>query len=92
MDEGDDEPVHFWTHVLTALHGTGDEISAAAPQALDGVGISAVDVALPVPVNELGASAVRRVLVPDDYHVLADPRIRAAVEYLVTYLPLRCGW
>jgi LuxR family transcriptional regulator, maltose regulon positive regulatory protein len=87
LDEDDDEPVRFWTYVLTALHGTGDAISAAALQALDGVGISAVDVALPVLLNELGASVVRHVLVLDDYHVLADPRIHEAVEYLVTYLP-----
>src|SRR5689334_2922885 len=59
LDESDDEPVRFWTYVLTALHGTGDDISAAALQALDGVGISAVDVALPVLLNELDASAVR---------------------------------
>ena len=47
----------------------------------------AVDLALPMLLNELAASAAQHVLVLDDYHVLADPRIHEAVEYLVTYLP-----
>jgi LuxR family maltose regulon positive regulatory protein len=87
LDESDDEPVRFWRYVLTALHGASGEISADPLQALDGVGLSAVDLALPMVLNELAATDVRHVLVLDDYHVLTDPRIHEAVEYLVTYLP-----
>ena len=87
LDESDDEPVRFWSYVLTALHGASDEISAGPLQALDGAGIAPIDLALPMLLNELAASAVPHVLVLDDYHVLTDPRIHEAVEFLVTYLP-----
>lgn len=87
LDESDDEPVRFWSYVLTALHGVSGEISVGPLQALDGAGIAPTDLALPMLLNELAVSAVPHVLVLDDYHVLADPRIHEAVEFLVTYLP-----
>ncbi|MCX5269434.1 LuxR C-terminal-related transcriptional regulator [Streptomyces sp. NBC_00199] len=87
LDESDDEPVRFWSYVLTALRGAGGVISAGPLQALDAAGVSPVDLALPMLLNELAASEVAHVLVLDDYHLLADPRIHEAVEYLVAYLP-----
>jgi LuxR family maltose regulon positive regulatory protein len=87
LDENDDEPARFWSYVLTALRGVSDEISEGPLQALDGAGSAPTDLALPMLLNELAATAVQHVLVLDDYHVLADPRIHEAVEFLVTYLP-----
>jgi LuxR family maltose regulon positive regulatory protein len=87
LDESDDEPVRFWRYVLTALHRVSDEISEGPLQALDGAGITPTDLALPLLLNELAASTQSHVLVLDDYHLLADPRIHEAVEFLVTYLP-----
>ncbi|WP_406157531.1 LuxR C-terminal-related transcriptional regulator [Streptomyces sp. NBC_00882] len=87
LDESDDEPVRFWRYVLTALHNTGEEISTGPLQALAAADVSPIDLALPMLLNELAASEVPHVLVLDDYHLLADPRIHEAVEYLVAYLP-----
>ncbi|WP_327188153.1 helix-turn-helix transcriptional regulator [Streptomyces sp. NBC_01334] len=87
LDESDDEPVRFWSYVLTALRDAGGVISAGPLQALDAAGVSPIDLALPMLLNELAVSEVAHVLVLDDYHLLADPRIHEAVEYLVAYLP-----
>ena len=87
LDEGDDEPVRFWSYVFTALRGVSDEISVGPLHALDGADVSPVDLALPILLNELAASAVPHVLVLDDYHLLTDPQIHEAVEFLVSYLP-----
>ncbi|WP_327188149.1 helix-turn-helix transcriptional regulator [Streptomyces sp. NBC_01334] len=87
LDESDDEPVRFWSYVLTALHNAGDAISAGPLQALDAAAVAPIDLALPMLLNELAASEVAHVLVLDDYHLLTDPRIHEAVEYLVAYLP-----
>ena len=46
-----------------------------------------MDLALPMLLNELAASSGQHVLVLDDYHVITDPRIHEAVEFLVAYLP-----
>ncbi|MFJ3894820.1 LuxR C-terminal-related transcriptional regulator [Streptomyces sp. NPDC090083] len=87
LDESDDEPVRFWSYVLTALHNAGGTISTGPLEALDAAGVPPVDLALPMLLNELAASELPHVLVLDDYHLLGDPRIHEAVEYLVTYLP-----
>jgi LuxR family maltose regulon positive regulatory protein len=87
LDEGDDEPVRFWSYVLTALRGVSDEISVGPLRALDAADVSPVELALPMLLNELAASAVQHVLVLDDYHLLTDPRIHEAVEFFVSYLP-----
>ncbi|MDX2546300.1 LuxR C-terminal-related transcriptional regulator [Streptomyces sp. WI04-05B] len=87
LDESDDEPVRFWSYVLTALHNAGGAISTGPLQALDATAVAPVDLALPMLLNELAASDVPHVLVLDDYHLLTDPRIHEALEYLVAYLP-----
>ena len=87
LDESDDESVRFWTYVLTALSGTGSDVGAAPLRALDAAGVSPVELALPMLLNELAATQERLVLVLDDYHVLGDPLIHEAVEFLVSYLP-----
>ena len=89
LDESDDGPTRFWSYVLTALHASGD-ITDAPLRALGAAGVPAVDLALPMLLNELAATTARHVLVLDDYHVLTDPRIHEAVEYLITYLPPHC--
>lgn len=87
LDENDDEPARFWTYVLTALRDVSDDISREPLDALGATDLPAVDLALPVLLNELAASTAPHVLVLDDYHVLADPRIHEAVEFLTAYLP-----
>jgi LuxR family maltose regulon positive regulatory protein len=85
LDQADDEPVRFWTYVLSALHGAGGGISDRPLDALGGA--DPLDLALPLLLNELAAASTPPVLVLDDYHVLTDPRIHEAVEFLVSYLP-----
>ena len=88
LDETDDEPTRFWSYVLTALRGASDEISPAALDALAVPGADPMDLALPILLNELAASSIPHVLVLDDFHVLANPRIHEGVEFLVSYLPV----
>jgi LuxR family maltose regulon positive regulatory protein len=87
LDDSDDEPTRFWSYVLTALCGASDEISTAPLDALAVQGADPIDLALPILLNELVTSKVPHVLVLDDFHVLADPRIQQSIEFLVTYLP-----
>jgi LuxR family transcriptional regulator, maltose regulon positive regulatory protein len=85
LDEGDDEPLLFWSYVLTALCGAG--VDPGPLKALAVAAADPMDLALPMLLNELAASSVQRVLVLDDYHLLTDRRIHEAVEFLVAYLP-----
>ena len=92
LDESDDEPNRFFSYVFTALREVSDVVSAAALEALAVPGADPVDLALPVLLNEFASSSMPHVLILDDFHVLGDPRIHESVEFLVSYLPHRCGW
>ena len=85
LDESDDEPVRFWTYVTAALQAHG--LGAGSLSALGAPGVDPVDVAVPLLLNEMESTADPVVLVLDDYHLLADPRVHEGVEFLLTYLP-----
>lgn len=87
LDESDDEPVQFWSYVLTSLHETSDDVSPAALEALPSSGDGPMSHALPILLNELSASPVEHVLVLDDYHVITRPEVHEGVEFLLGHLP-----
>ena len=86
LDESDDEPVRFWTYVLTALR----RARAAAPGrcrrwARPGSTRSTSRCRCCSTSWSRPTDAV--VLVLDDYHLLSDPRVHESVEFLLAYLP-----
>ena len=87
LDKSDDEPVRFWTYVMTALTSTVQGLTDEPLKALSAAGATPVDLALPTLLNELNAVTRRSVLVLDDYHLLEHGLIHEGVEFLLGYLP-----
>jgi LuxR family maltose regulon positive regulatory protein len=87
LDEFDDEPVRFWTYVLTAVQRVSPPVADAALGALGAPGVDPVDVSLPVLLNALAGTDEPHVLVLDDYHLLKDAQLHKQVEFLVAYAP-----
>ena len=86
LDETDDDLTRFWSYVLTAVQGIGG-ITAAPLAALSTPGLSPLDRALPMLLNELGRLEGNNVLVLDDYHLVTGPDIHESVEFFLAYLP-----
>jgi LuxR family transcriptional regulator, maltose regulon positive regulatory protein len=87
LDPSDDEPVRFWSYLLTALCVVAPEVGSRALATLVAPGIEPVTVTLPILINDAVASDGRYVLILDDVHVLRDRRILEGLEFLITYLP-----
>jgi LuxR family maltose regulon positive regulatory protein len=87
LDESDDEPVRFFSYVLTALRRVSDQVSSAAADALLTSSDGPMSQALPLLLNELAAASAQHVLVLDDYHVITHPDIHGSMEFLLSYLP-----
>jgi len=87
LDETDDDPIRFWTYVLTALQRSVTGLSDGLLNALSTPGLDPVDLALPTLLNDLAALNSEYVLVLDDFHLLNHPGIHESVEFLVGYLP-----
>ena len=86
LDETDDDPIRFWTYVFSALQGIGG-LTDTPLGALSTPGLSPIDLALPMLLNELAALGEDNVLVLDDYHLLEDPEIHEGMEFFLSYVP-----
>ena len=87
LDPSDDEPIRFWSYLLTALCVVAPEVGSRALATLSAPGIDPVIVTLPLLINDAVASEGRYVLILDDVHVLRDRRLLEGLEFLITYLP-----
>lgn len=87
LDAGDDEPVRFWTYLVAALQrarpGTGQELLEALRSGLS----LPVEPLLTLLLNELDALAEPLALALDDYHVVENDAIHAAMNMLVERMP-----
>lgn len=86
LEQIDNEPTTFWTHVIAALQKAAAEQSAAALQILQ-PGQHANDLVLTSLVNALAAAQVGIDLILDDYHVIDHPDVQAGMRFLLEHLP-----
>ena len=87
LDEGDDDPVVLWAHVLEALRRV---CPALTPHALNLVGGSKVtEKVLPQLVNDLTEQG-EIALVLDDFHRLSDGPGRQSLAWFIEHTPPTC--
>ncbi len=86
LDQTDNEPTTFWTHVMVALQKAVAEKGAASLQVLQ-PGQHANDLVLTSLVNELAAAQVGIDLILDDYQVIDQPDVQAGMKFLLEHLP-----
>ena len=87
VDEADDEPVTFWTYVISALQRAVPGVGADALSLLHAPQAPALPDILATVLNELGAVPHDVVLVLDDYQAVGAPEIHAGMTYLLEHLP-----
>ncbi|MFL5658751.1 MAG: LuxR C-terminal-related transcriptional regulator [Ktedonobacteraceae bacterium] len=89
LDEGDNEPVLFWTYALTALDTQQPGLCAQllaylqtlqAPQ-------PPVRYVLQALINTLASRTEQFLLVLDDYHLITQNEVHSSLTYLVEHLP-----
>jgi LuxR family maltose regulon positive regulatory protein len=87
LDEGDNDPVRFWTYLIAACQKVQDGVGETAlvlfgsPQPLP---LEAVPVNL---INDLDRLDRDLVLVLDDYHTIQNETIHSALLFLLEHLP-----
>jgi len=86
LDAADNDPVRLFEGVVAALRTVDPDVGAAALGHLAGPA-SLTGVVLPSLINDLVALPSSLVLVLDDYHVVRNPRIHEAMDFLLEHLP-----
>ncbi len=82
----DDDPRTFLSYLVAALESVAPDAVAGAVALVSTPDGAAVDVLIEL-INGLQASSQPVLLVLDDVHVLHDPEIAEAIEFLVEHLP-----
>lgn len=87
LGEEDNDPIQFWSYVITALQTVEPEIGKAAmalletPQSLPDQSIATVLI------NDLIQAEQEIVLVLDDYHAIQNQAIHSALSFFIDHLP-----
>jgi LuxR family maltose regulon positive regulatory protein len=87
LDAADNDPVRFWDGVFAALQTIAAEIGGSAQAALHAPGTTVTDQVLPLLINDLTKLTEPVVIVLDDYHLIENGEIHAAIGLLVERLP-----
>jgi LuxR family maltose regulon positive regulatory protein len=83
LDEHDDDPLRFWSYVLTALAETGQTALAM----LRSTSPPAIETILTALLNAIAAQAAPLTLVLDDYQAITRREIHDALGFLLDHLP-----
>ena len=87
LEPGDNDPVRFWSYLLTVCRGFQPALGKAALAALRAAQPPALESVLTPFINELARLPGRRVLVLEDYQALTDLAIHQSLAFLVDHLP-----
>jgi LuxR family maltose regulon positive regulatory protein len=90
LDAGDNDPVRFWTYILTALDAAHPGVADEALARLHSPQPPPIDLILTLLLNELAALETDTVLILDDYHSIQVEAVHTSVDFLLDHLPPRC--
>jgi ATP/maltotriose-dependent transcriptional regulator MalT len=88
-DEGDNDPVRFWTYFIAALQTLDAKVGEHALAMLhtQGQGPPRAESVLTLLLDDVAALPEPFVLVLDDYHVINTPDIHQGIAFLVEHMP-----
>ena len=87
LDEGHNDPTHFWISVAEALRTVQHRVGAAALQALDRTSANLDRVVLPSLLNDLNKLGSPLALVLDDYHLVTNLACHQTLNFFLDHLP-----
>jgi LuxR family transcriptional regulator, maltose regulon positive regulatory protein len=87
LDASDNGPARFWIYVIAALRSVDCEVGDAALRLLRAPGVGLIEEALPALLNDLLETTRETVLLLDDYHLIHDEQIHAAMAFFLEQLP-----
>ncbi|KUO73207.1 MAG: hypothetical protein APF81_13900 [Desulfosporosinus sp. BRH_c37] len=87
IDEGDNDPVNFWSYLLMALEQIIPGIGEKAAVVLRSIGMPQVEKALSLLIDDILGLSQEFTLVLDDFHLIKNPVIHDSFVFLLQYMP-----
>lgn len=89
LDQGDNDPVFFWTYLITALQQVQSKLGERSLSLLQSPQPPPIESVLMTLLNELTAVEADITLILDDYHAISTPAIHDGIGFLLNHLPPR---
>ncbi len=87
LDEHDNDPVRFWTYVISSLDMVQPDIGADALALLQEPQAPPIEEILTALINSAAETEDKLALVLDDYHIIENKQIHQALTFLTEHLP-----
>ncbi|MCQ3973771.1 MAG: hypothetical protein DPW09_10035 [Anaerolineae bacterium] len=87
LDAGDNDPVRFFSYLLTALQQVEPDIGQTAQHLLRTPQPPGPEALMTALLNDLAGHATEFILVLDDYHTINTTAIHEALTFLLSHLP-----
>jgi LuxR family maltose regulon positive regulatory protein len=87
LDEGDNDPVRFWTYLIAAVQAVHPEMGEEARQIIGSPQLRSAEPAVISLINDISDLTRNLILVLDDYHVIEAGRIHDRLSYLLENQP-----
>src|SRR4051812_38803810 len=87
LDEGDNDPVRFWSYMITALDSAHPGVGASSLAVLRSPQAGSIERALTLVVNALATLSEPITLVLDDCHVIRSSVVYQTLTFVIDHLP-----
>jgi LuxR family transcriptional regulator, maltose regulon positive regulatory protein len=87
LDEGDNDPIRFWTYLIAACKSILDSVGEAALELFSTHQPLPDDTVPTILINDLTMQDRSVVLILDDYHEIQNSSIHASLLFLLDHLP-----
>ena len=87
LDDGDNDPIRFWSYLIAACQAVAPTVGESASALLQSSPQVPEEAIPTILINDLARLDRKVVLIVDDYHVIHNPSIHAALSFLLEHLP-----
>jgi LuxR family maltose regulon positive regulatory protein len=87
LEEGDDEPQRFWTYIIAALHRQEPDLFEDLMDTLRIPQHTPIEYLIRELINVIAHTSEQFLLILDDYHLITQPEIHAAMTQLLNFQP-----
>lgn len=87
LDQGDNDPVRFWTYLVAAIQTIHQDIGVEASQIVSAPQLRSTEPVAISLINDITRLASDLILVLDDYHVIEAEQVHSGLSYLLENQP-----
>ncbi len=87
LDQGDNDPVRFWTYLIAAIQTIHQEMGVEARQIVSAPQLRSTEPVAISLINDISQLAHDLIVVLDDYHVIEAGQVHAGLSYLLEHQP-----